>query len=78
MGEFAIRKLGDAIAEIIGAEMMSEQPLTETWSEELDRKQMLDRRQKGLEFVNDVAQTYKTDLKAEYNQLMSKVCCVRL
>lgn len=72
MGEFAIRKLGDAVAEMIGAEIESDSPLTESWADDSDRPKRMAWREKGLEYISEIAGEYKSDLKGEYEAHMAK------
>lgn len=73
MGEYAIRKLGDAVAELIGAEIESGKTLSDDWAEGSDKAQRMVWREKGLEYVSEAVSELKSDLSEEYNRLMAKV-----
>ena len=78
MGEYAIRKLGDAVAELIGAEINTGKTLADDWAEGTDKAQRLAWREKGLEYVSDAVSEYKSDQKDEYERMMAMVSLTSL
>jgi uncharacterized protein YdiU (UPF0061 family) len=73
MGVFAVTKLGDALAEVLGAEAESGAPLRAGWSVGKDQAQMRKWREKGLELVGGVKQDFTQAFADEYRRLMRKV-----
>ena len=72
MGDFAIRKLGEALGELLGAELTAGK-VQAGWAEGKDASQLEELRKQGMDFVVDVQTAYKADFEAEWLQLLSKV-----
>jgi len=82
MIEYAIRKLGEALAETIGAEIQYD-GVQEGWAKGKDHKDLRELREKGLAFVDEIISEYKDVFKKEYLRLFAKVglftfssCCI--
>jgi hypothetical protein len=76
MGVYAVRKLGEALHDLIGAERdLGGAQVSEGWADGGAQEGNMERwREKGLEVVEEACQDFTRVFSDEYKRLFSKVC----